>query len=307
MALTLAITGGTGFVGRHVMAEAQARGHGVRALTRKPQRADTGVCWVAGSLETEAALASLVAGADAIIHIAGLTNARSRAEFDAGNAAGTAAMRAVAGTRPFVHVSSLAAREPSLSHYGASKRQAEDVARGVCGPLVMLRPPGVYGPGDSELLALFKASRFGLVPVPAGARASMIFAPDLARALVALAEDLAGAARTAGGCFEIDDGTGGYAQAEVAQAAARAIGGQITALPVPGSMLSAAAAFATAAARLRGKLPTLSFDRARYLAHRDWTANAAPLIATGLWKPETGLAKGMALTADWYRREGWLQ
>jgi len=306
MALTLAITGGTGFVGRHVLDAAQARGHRVRALARKPQPDHAGITWVSGSLETPAALASLVAGADAIIHIAGVTNARSRAEFDAGNAGGTAAMRAVAGSCPFVHVSSLAAREPSLSLYGASKLQAEHVARGVRGPLVMLRPPGVYGPGDTELLALFKASRFGFVPVPAGARASMIYAPDLAAALLALAEDLASDARTAGRCFEIDDGSGGISQAEVAEAAAHALGRQIKALPVPRPILSIAAALDTAASRISGKLPTLSFDRARYLAHKDWTANAAPLIATGLWKPETPLSTGMAKTAAWYREQGWL-
>ena len=306
MALTLAITGGTGFVGKHALAQAVARGHTVRALARKPQPAGHGITWIAGSLETPASLAALVDGADAVIHIAGVTNARSRAEFAAGNAGGTAAMRAVTGKLPFVHVSSLAAREPSLSLYGASKRQAEDVARGVAGPWAMLRPPAVYGPGDTELLALFKAARLGLVPVPAGARASMLYARDLAGALVALAEDLAGAQLSVGKIFEIDDGAGGYSQAEIAQAAATAMGKNVRVIPVAGAALKLAAAFDTAVSKLRGKLPTLSFDRAGYLAHKDWTAASAPLIATGIWRPETPLDVGMVQTVTWYRTQGWL-
>lgn len=306
MALTLAITGGTGFVGTHVLAYAIARGHRVRALTRKPQPATDGTDWIAGSLETPAALAALVESADAVVHIAGVTNARTLAEFDAGNAGGTAAVRAASGALPFVHVSSLAAREPALSLYGASKRRAEDVARGVSGPWVMLRPPAVYGPGDTDLLALFKAVRWGIVPVPAGAWASMLFVRDLAHALVVLAEDLVGEQRSVGQIFEIDDGAGGYSQGQIAQAAANAMGCKSRTLPVPGGALKLAAAIDTTASRLRGTLPTLSFDRAAYLAHRDWTADSAPLMATGLWQPDTTLDAGMAQTVGWYRKQGWL-
>lgn len=304
--LTLAITGGTGFVGSHLLDIALAGGHAVRALTRQPRPEREGVTWVPGDLSDQAALDRLVAGADAIIHVAGVTNARNRAGFEAGNVAGTAAIRMAAGSLPFVHVSSLAARHPELSLYGSSKRQAEDVARGVAGPVVMVRPPAVYGPRDTEILALFKAARLGLVPVPSRAVAAMIFAPDLAAALVALAVDLAGAARSAGGIYEIDDGEPGYPQADLVRAIGRALGTRATPLGVPGFLLKAGAAIDTARARLVGQLPTLSFDRARYLAHPDWTTDSAPLRALGLWAPTTPLEEGLRQTAAWYRKEGWL-
>lgn len=306
MAMTLALTGGTGFVGGHVIDAALARGHRVRALARRPQPARAGVDWIAGSLSDLAALDRLVAGADAIIHVAGVTNARDLAGFEAGNVAGTAAMRRAAGRLPFVHVSSLAAREPQLSRYGTSKLQAEGVARGCAGPVAMLRPPAVYGPRDTDMLALFRAARLGFVPVPAGARAAMIFAPDLAGALVALAEDLEGRATSAGGCFEIDDGTPGYPQAELVRAIGRALGKAARPLGVPGWALNFGAAIDTARSRIAGGLPTLSFDRASYLAHPDWTTDSAPLRALGLWAPATPLAEGLAETARWYREQGWL-
>jgi nucleoside-diphosphate-sugar epimerase len=306
MTLTLAMTGATGFVGGHALAAAAARGHRVAALARRPQPERDGVRWVAGSLADPPALARLVEGADAVVHIAGVTNARNRAGFETGNVAGTVELRRAAGPLPFLHLSSLAAREPGLSLYGATKRQGEDVARGCAGPVAILRPPAVYGPGDREFLALFKAVRAGLVPLPAGARAAMIFAADLGEAIVALAEDLAGPARAAGGLFEIDDGAGAHAQPAIAAAIAAALGVRARTIPVPGTALRLAAAFDTASARFRRDLPTLSFDRARYLAHPDWGADSGPLRALGIWQPRTALPEGMARTAAWYRHEGLL-
>jgi uncharacterized protein YbjT (DUF2867 family) len=303
--MRIAMTGGTGFVGGHAIAAARARGHAVAALARREQPARDGVNWVRGDLSDLPALRRLVEGADVVVHIAGVVNARTPAGFFEGNVAGTAAMRAAAGTLPFVHVSSLAAREPSLSRYGASKRQAEDVVRGCAGPWAMVRPPGVYGPGDHDLLALFRAVKGGVVPLPAG-DAAMIYGPDLGECLVALAEDLAGPARAAGGVFEVDDGSPGLSQAALARAIAGALGRRVRVVPVPGVALKLGAAVDTLLARASGGLPKLSFDRARYLAHPDWTTDSRPIRTLGLWAPRHGLADGLRLTADWYREQGLL-
>lgn len=306
MALTLAITGGTGFVGGHSIAEALRRGHKVRALARRPQPARPGVEWVAGDLSNAAALETLVAGADVVVHIAGVTNAPNRAGFEAGNILGTAFVRRAAGSRPLVHVSSLSAREPQLSTYGWSKLVGELVARGSAGPVAVVRPPAVYGPGDREFLELLKTARTGLVPFPKDSRAAMLFGPDLAAALIALAEDLAGPARAAGQAYEIDDGAGGYTPAEVAAAISGALGRPARPLEVGPALLRLAATADSAIARLKGALPRLTQDRAAYMTHPDWSANSAPLLALGIWQPRTLLPEGMAATAAAYRAEGLL-
>ncbi len=306
-ALKLAITGGSGFVGGHTLKAAATRGHRVRALARRPQLPMDGVEWVSGNLDDPATLSQLVDGADAVIHIAGVTNARRAADFHAANVQGTANLLAARGQLPLVHVSSLAAREPALSVYGASKLAGEQLALLAPGKVAAVRPPGVYGPGDTEVLMLFKAVKAGLVPLPANARASMLYGPDLAEALVALAEDLAGKASSAGGCFEIDDGHGGYAQTEIIAAIAAAINHKAMVLPIPGALLGLGAAIDTALAKVTGRLPKLSFDRARYLAHRDWSADASALRSLGLWQPHTSLADGMHETASWYRQHGMLR
>jgi uncharacterized protein YbjT (DUF2867 family) len=306
MALTLALTGGTGFVGGHTIAEALRRGHKVRALARRPQPPRDRLEWISGSLADEAALHRLAEGADVVLHIAGVTNAANRRGFEQGNVLGTATLRRAIGARPLVHVSSLSAREPQLSTYGWSKLVGEQIARGAAGPVTILRPPAVYGPGDREFLELMKIAGTGFVPFPSNSVAAMIYGPDLAEALVALAQDLASAAASAGRSFEIDDGTGGYTPAEVAAAIGTALGRTVRPFPVSPILLKLAALGDTAVARLKGTLPRITRDRAGYMAHRDWSADSAPLLSLGIWQPSTRLADGMAATAIAYRAQGLL-
>jgi nucleoside-diphosphate-sugar epimerase len=303
MSITIAITGGTGFVGSHTIDAALAAGCTVRALARRPQPPRPGVTWLpmpGGSV------GDLCSGAAVVIHIAGVTNARTAAQFAAGNAGLTATVVAAAAAAgcPVVQVSSLAARAPALSVYGAAKAAAEAVVMAGGTPWAMLRPPGVYGPRDTDMLALFRAARFGIVPAP-DARASLIYATDLASALLVLAQDMAGPQHTAGQVWEIDDGHGGYRQADIARAAGLALGRRTRVLPVPGWGLAAAALVATAAASARGRLPVLSRDRARYLQH-DWIADGAPFHAATGWVPTVYIGTGMAATAAWYRAQGLL-
>ena len=87
---TLALTGATGFVGGHLLRLAREAGHEVRALTRGARLAEPGIAWIEGALDRPEALAELCAGADAVIHVAGLINAPDRAGFEAVNVGGTA-------------------------------------------------------------------------------------------------------------------------------------------------------------------------------------------------------------------------
>ncbi|WP_207759272.1 NAD-dependent epimerase/dehydratase family protein [Sandarakinorhabdus cyanobacteriorum] len=293
----LAITGATGFVGRRVLALAGARP--VRALTRRPQPPQPGVEWVLGDLNDRHALARLCDGAAAVLHIAGVVNAPDAAGFHAGNVTGTANVLAAAAAVPrIVHVSSLAAREPGLSIYGASKAAGDRQVQARDGDWLIVRPPGVYGPGDAEMRDLFALARFGLGVAPGGpaARISLIHVNDLARALLALAD--AGPSRTV---LEIDDGAGaqgGHSHAGFARAIGRALGRRPLVLPIPGGLLTA-----LAASRL---IPKLTPDRARYLAHPDWVARGGNDHLAGLWQPQIDLAAGLADTVRDYRARGWL-
>src|SRR4051812_30250805 len=115
--MRLAITGGTGFVGSHLIEAALAEGHQVSALTRRAQPPQEGITSIEGALDRPDSLTALCKGCDAVIHVAGVINGDARA-FHEGNVVGTENMIAAAagaGVTRFIHVSSLAAREPQLS------------------------------------------------------------------------------------------------------------------------------------------------------------------------------------------------
>lgn len=303
----LAITGATGFVGARLIELATAEGHSVQTLTRRPQPERAGMGWVRGDLEDTAALEQLCAGAVAVIHVAGAINAADAAGFERVNVEGTRAMleaATTAGVRRFVQVSSLAAREPGLSAYGASKAAADRLVEASGLDWAIVRPPAVYGPGDRETLELIRMAARGFAPAIGAGRFSLIFVDDLARALLALAVAPAAPPRA---IYEVDDGrAGGVSHREFAMAAGAAVGRRPVVVPVAPGLMRAAAALSEVAGRIGGFRPKLTQDRARYFAHPDWVADSSALRATGLWAPQVGLEEGLAQTVAWYRSHGWL-
>lgn len=301
--MIIALTGGTGFVGKRTIAMATADGHRVRALTRRPQDGMPGVDWVAGALDQPAALADLVAGSDTVLHIAGVVSAPDRAGFAHGNIDGTAAVLAAAasaGVRHFVHISSLAAREPALSNYGWSKAESERLVAASDLAWTIVRPPAVYGPGDLEMLDTFRLARRGLALMPPPGRMSVIHVDDLARLLIALA-----LSSLPGAILEPDDGrVGGWTHREfLGQAIGEAVGRRPLAIALPRLLLS----FAARGDRLwRGSGAKLTPDRVGYMCHPDWTADPAKAPPAALWRPAMPTRQGLAETAAWYRANGLL-
>jgi nucleoside-diphosphate-sugar epimerase len=301
--MKLAITGGTGFVGGHLIEVALAVGHRVTALARREQPARDNLIWVVGDLQTPSALEQLVDGAEAIIHVAGTISAPNAAGFDKGNVQGTLAMLAAAtagGVRRFVHVSSLAAREPKLSLYGGSKARAEELVHGSGLDWAIVRPPAVYGPGDKETLELFRMAKLGLMLMPPKGRVSVIHADDLARLLLALA----GPGVPSNILVEADDGKpGGWTHREFARALAAAVGTRPAILSSPGFLLRLAARVDHLLRRENAKL---TIDRAAYFSHRDWVIETKRACPPQLWQPRIETLQGLKETADWYRAQGWL-
>lgn len=299
---TLALTGATGFVGKATVEHALARGFHVRALTRRDQPARDGVSWIAGDLEHEEALARLASGADAVIHIAGVVNAPTPQGFIRGNIDGTRRMVAAAasmGITRFVHVSSMAAREPQLSQYGNSKEGAEQEVRKSGLDWTMIRPPGVYGPGDLEMRDIFRMAKLGFVLLPPNGRISLIHVADLARLLVTLA--LTDPGRE---IYECDDGVdGGYTHHDFARMLGQAVGKRPLPLSFPRSLIHLVG---RADSFFREANAKLTPDRAAYLSHPDWTADPARRPPAALWAPQIATPTGLAQTADWYRAEGLL-
>lgn len=314
MPRTVAVTGATGFIGSHVVAQLGRAGWQVRILTRRvpanAQFADVPVDAVIGTLEDRRAVARLVRGADAIVHAAGRIKARSHAEFFAANATGTRLLveaAIAAGNRPrFVLLSSIAARQPQISDYAASKLAGEAELTRLDGelPWSILRPPAVYGPGDRETLAFFRALRRGLAMLPPvrNARLSLLHVGDLAAAIVAILD----APSALAGVQELDDGHGGYGWDEMISVAARHLGVRPLRLPIPGLLLTGVAHLNEALHRATGEIAMLTPGKVREMLHADWTSRDGAVTAATGWHPQVDLDQGFAETIAWYRRNGWL-
>ncbi|MFM5930016.1 MAG: NAD-dependent epimerase/dehydratase family protein [Novosphingobium sp.] len=302
--MTLAVTGATGFVGQALLDRAIQSRIAVRALARRPQQPKPHVTWVGGDLGDAAALDRLMEGAEAVIHVAGLVSADADG-FEQANVVGTlnvieAARRA--GVQRLVFVSSLSAREPDLSTYGASKARAEKLVMASGLDWTIVRPPAIYGFRDKEILDLFKAAKWGVIPMPQrDGRASYIHVEDLARLLLKL---VPGGEGITGATFEPDDGhDGGWSHREIGRLIGWAMGRRPFILHLSPGWLMRAARWGQALTRGRFKLTP---DRAGYMAHPDWVSSSSAKVPKSLWKPIVPTREGMKATAKWYREQGWL-
>lgn len=306
----VAVTGATGFVGAHLIRQLSKQGWDVRALTRRPQKMlDSGITWVPGSLEDGRSLAELMRGASACIHVAGAIKGRNRDDFARANIVGTEQVLAACrngGVERYIHVSSLAAREPDLSDYAWSKREAEEAVRANAeGVWAMVRPPAVYGPGDRETLSLFQATKLGLAPLPnARARASLIHVNDLSAALIA---SLEADEALHGHVAEVHDGQpGGYLLSDLYKRIGATLGKRVMLVPVPGILLRGAGQANAVLAPFLGRVPMVTPGKVRELLHPDWTTQDDTLNRLTGWQPAISAEDGLASTARWYRAEGWL-
>jgi nucleoside-diphosphate-sugar epimerase len=321
------VTGATGFLGRHVVEALSEAGWGVRALVRSGASSvelgfqDLPVAIAAGDLTQDSNLESAARGCQAIVHLAGLVNARSLEAYRSVNATGTQRLvRTAARSAPeafFVHVSSQAAAGPArqgrpvaegdvprpVSWYGQSKLEGEEaVRRGWPGGWIVLRPGPIYGPGDRGLLAYFRLAQSGWMPVPAGSsRIQIAHAASIASALARAASrpDLAG---RSGFLCDPESLTVG----ELAGKIARLRQPPARLLPLPDLLVRWTGLAETLREALTGRTRPFNADKAREVLAGDWLCDSGPMRRDlGLPEP-VPLDVGLRATRDWYVREGWL-
>ena len=304
-ALRVALTGATGFSGSFILPQLIAAGFEVRALARNPS-ALAGKCSdvVVGGLDDAVALAKLVDGVDVVLHVAGAISAKSRQEFFDVNFEGTMRLflvaRAAHVTR-FVFVSSLAAREPDISDYAASKAAAEKFLLPFddedCDVLI-LRPPAIYGPGDKATLPLFKAlqSRTAILPGTKASRFSMLYVADFAKVACEAVDNKAHAV------FELDDQSLGYRWADLVAASQAIHGNPKRVIYLPRGVAHFIAGVAETVGQFRSVPPFTTRQTMAQMYHHDWVTNG------WIWpvaKP-VKMPEGLAQTFQWYQQQGWL-
>ena len=295
MTKTVAITGVTGFIGKHIADNLLARGFRVRALTRTLRSSPSGeLVWVRGSLEDRDSLAELVSGADSVVHCAGQVRGHAEAVFTECNVTGSLHLMQAAQEsgrcKRFLFMSSLAARHPELSWYAKSKSTAEQELNGMAGDMALgiFRPTAVYGPGDKEMKPLFDWMLRGILPRlgSSDARLSFLHVTDLAEAV----GQWLVAERPPAGPHELCDGDPvGYDWQRVQQIGEKVRNGKVRLVGVPLPVLKLLADISVLACRLAGKEPMLTRSKINELTHQNWSASNKGLSEEINWFPRTSL------------------
>jgi len=305
MSRTIAITGATGFIGSMVAQRLVSSGWQVRALVRpaslhkRPQ--GLGVEWITGGMDDTDSLQRMTAGVEAIVHCAGVVRGSTLKDFEYINVDGVARLVKVATAQhpqpKFLLISSLAAREPHLSFYAASKRNGENMLASLAGDMFwgVFRPAAVYGPGDHEMRPLFQWMFRGVAPLIGSEekRVSLLYVVDLVEAMHSWLQNSKHSQR----CYELHDGhPNGYSWHEIISAAERLSGKAIFRAHIPVCCVRILAKLNLMAAPVLGGPPMLTPGKVRELIHPDWVADNSQLHGETEWSPRILLEEGLQQT-----------
>ena len=300
----IAVTGATGFIGRHLVADLVARGVEVVAVGRPLERA---------------ALARAFTGADAVVHLAGVVSAVRERDFSAVNVDLTRAVAdsaRAAGVR-LIHMSSLAAAGPAprsaprseddppapVTPYGRSKLEGERLLNAMPELRWMIvRPAIVYGPGDRAMLPLFRLARRGVLPLVGrpGAAYTVMHVADLIRTIVAALES----------GVDRDTIFAGHPRPvsarEILEGVRAAVGGTARIVSVPMALTRIAALAGDIGGRISGRLLLMNGSRYVELSAEGFVCRVDRLRDHLGIVAQVELREGLAGAAAWYREQGWL-
>jgi nucleoside-diphosphate-sugar epimerase len=320
------VTGGTGFVGSHLVEALHARGYGdVRCLIRsKPGwLSDIPHTAIRADLSSVDDLAAAMTGCRAVYHVAGRTRATSWEEFEAANVKGTLnLLQAASSLSPVPRVqivSSLAAVGAAaeevategtplrpVSMYGRSKAVMEEEIQAFRAlvPITVVRPPAVYGPRDADIFTIIKGASRGVFPVVGGSTGpalTLVHVTDLVQGMIDAAESPA----TVGNTYFLGADPA-YSWAQVKDAAAQALNRRVFTLRIPQALIVPVGVVVQAVGRLFGTYPPLNREKALEIRDACIMCNSDSARLDFGYAARVPLAEGFADAVEWYRRAGWL-
>lgn len=301
----IAITGATGFIGGAIVRELARAGHDMQVLVRpqsikKSALLPNNVKVTRGSLNDKKSLSSLLSNVDTVIHCAGAVRGATESAFISTNATALGDLVEVVGQEPgierFLLVSSLAASSPEVSPYAASKKAGEELLNSLNSRVscTIFRPSAVYGPGDTELLPLFKVMKRGFVPIwgTIEQRFSLLYITDFVAAVV----NWIAAPNPPSGIYELHDGEpDGYSMKDVTGVAEGVFGRRIRPVAIPAVVLNSLARSNLNLARLIGYAPMLTPWKLRELRYPRWVCDNTEIETALRWEPQIKLARGLTL------------
>ena len=324
------VTGGTGFIGSHLVEALIEQGARPRMLVRPTSdiarlaREQAGkVELVVGALEDHDSLRRAVSQVDTVFHLAAVTKAHTEEDYRRANAEGTQrlvqAMRA-AQPRPrrLVYLSSLAAAGPArdgrpveprdephpITVYGRSKLVGERACSAASDAfeVLILRAPVVYGPREKDFFLLFRLAARGVLPLPAGPESvvQLVHVTDLVQAMLHAAT-----MPQARGLYHVAESRS-YDWSEIATCISRAVGRSVRMIRIPRFLVRIAASVSEAGAALSGRTTIFNREKAKELLAPGWLCETALAKQELDFEAQIPIATGFAETAAWYKQQTWL-
>ncbi len=322
------VTGGTGFVGSHLVEKLLELGKHVVCLVRSDPKWLDGynVEIVKGGLERDV-LYEAVTSADYVYHVAAQTRGKTWQEFHSANVQGARNLLEAVATNPNAQprnilitsslavvgdaTSGIATEETPLapvSMYGRSKVEMEEMVWEIASenglPVVVVRPPSVYGPREKDIFTFFQTASKGFGPFIGHGRdpeISLVYVSDLVDGMIAAAETPG----TAGGTYFLGPSSQSSWR-EIIQATELALGRKVRSISVPEFLVQPIGFLSEAAGKLTGKYPPLNIEKAREIVHACKMCSSAKAASDFGYAPSTDIEQGVRDTIDWYRRIGWL-
>ena len=330
------ITGASGFIGSTIVAKALEQGYetwaGIRTSSKRDMLQDKRINFIdlnyadMNKLSDElTSFANQHGKFDAIVHVAGITQAIRKSDFNKINFEYTenfvnALIDADMVPKTFVFMSSLGAigvgdeinyepmqsdRQPNPNTaYGKSKLLAENYMK--CNPnfpYVILRPTGVYGPNDKDYLILMKAVKSG-INVGAGFKKqllSFIYVEDLTD-IVFAAIDKSVTRKE----YFVSDGCS-YTDDEFNKIVQRALNiKRVLRLKIPLFIVRGASVVSEKIGELLNRSVTFNTDKYKIMKQRNWACDISPLQEELNFTPKVYLEEGVEKTLAWYKEKGWL-
>jgi dihydroflavonol-4-reductase len=326
--LKILVTGGTGFIGSHLVETLLKRGDQVRCLLRKTSDLkwlkDLPVERTYGDCSDKNSLKEAVKGTDQVFHLAGITKAVKEKTYLETNALGTknliqACLENNPHIQKFIYLSSQAAAGPCqdgnkkkesdlcqpVSIYGQSKRMGEELALAHAQeiPLLILRPCAVYGPRERDIYAFFKLLSKRIKPCLSGEgqHISLCYVDDIVQALLLAAQSK----EPSGEIFFLSDGQD-YRLEEVGDIMAQAMGINAICIRVPEWVITGMASFSEFFFKLFGKPPLLNKGKVEEILQKNWVCDITKAKRALGFQPKISLLEGAKLTFEWYKKENWL-